>query len=150
MQKARAAVQPPEIMGAEDPKAETEPLFTHGYDDEVWAQIWKEWQAKGAVIFTPGNGDAGVAAVRHEMQTLLLAINPEHAELLAFFVDCATATSMQVGFVGDSAASGHCGTRASAAGRPFPPCGLRSARGRPRAGQGLARGRGRFGPVRLP
>ena len=94
--KTRLVVQVPDLIGTMDSNTVTAPLYSHGYSSEVWAQIVQEWRAKGAIIFTPGNGDAGIAAVCSETPTLLLAVSPEHTELLSFFIDCATATSIQV------------------------------------------------------
>ena len=50
---------------------------------------------KGMVIFTCGAGSAGNYAIVAQINCLLLAINPQHAEIVAYFVDCETTKSIQ-------------------------------------------------------
>ena len=48
------------------------------------------------VLFTCGSGEAGVQAIQSEKHILMLTISPQHAELVAFFIDCENARLIQV------------------------------------------------------
>ena len=74
----------------------SEPLFHNDYHGAVWSQIWKEWSAKGAVVFSPGNGNVAVQAVHDEFPILCLVGNTMHGELLNYFTDCKLATAIQI------------------------------------------------------
>ena len=99
MKKARLLVAQPEIMATATDK-ESEPLFHNDYHGTVWSQVCKEWDAKGCVLWTPANGTAAVQAVHDGRPLLCLASNPQHAELLMYFVDCALASAIQVSICG--------------------------------------------------
>lgn len=49
------------------------------------------------MLFTCGSGEAGIQAIQSEKHILMLTINPQHAELVAFFIDCENARLIQVG-----------------------------------------------------
>ena len=46
-------------------------------------------------------GGVAVAAVHHQVPVLCFAINPEHASLVIYFVDCAIATAIQEQYPGN-------------------------------------------------
>ena len=50
---------------------------------------------KQGILFTSGNGTAGVQAVQEEFSVLLLARNEEHVQLLEYFLDCSVAMALQ-------------------------------------------------------
>ena len=52
-------------------------------------------RVKGMVIFTCGAGSAGNYAIAAQVNCLLLTVNPQHAEIVAYFVDCETTKSIQ-------------------------------------------------------
>ena len=70
-------------------------MFSNDYHPSVYSACWKEWKAKQAILFTPGNGTAGVQAVQEEFPLLLLAMNEEHSQLLEYFIDCSVAMALQ-------------------------------------------------------
>ena len=80
---------------------ELEPLFLSDYHGSVWAQIVLEWGAKGCILYTPGNGTGACQAVVHEIPTLCLALNPQHAELISYFIDGYLARAIQVHWAGN-------------------------------------------------
>lgn len=99
--KTRMLVDVPACMAsgsqaAEVDQKEWEPLFHNEYHPVLWAQVWSEWGARGAVVFTPACGSCAVQAVNDEYRVLLLALNEQHAEMLTYMVDCGIATAIQV------------------------------------------------------
>ena len=50
---------------------------------------------KGMVVFTCGACSAGNYAILAQINCLLLTLNPQHAEIVAYFVDCETTKSIQ-------------------------------------------------------
>ena len=97
LKEARVLISAPACQGdiKSDPKTDVL-LYRNEYDASVYSAVWNEWGARRGVIFTPGNGIAALEAVQREFPLLNLAMNPEHAELLQFFVDCALAMAIQM------------------------------------------------------
>ena len=74
---------------------DSEPLFLQDYHERVYRQAWKEWNARGAVAWTLGNGNIGIAAVMEELPLLGLALNPTHASVSTYAIECALANALQ-------------------------------------------------------
>ena len=74
---------------------DSEPLFLQDYHEHVYRQVWKEWNARGAVAWTLGNGNIGVAAVMEELPLLGLALNTTHAAVATYGIACALANALQ-------------------------------------------------------
>ena len=74
---------------------DSEPLFLQDYHERVYRQAWKEWNARGAVAWTLGNGNIGVAAVIEELLLLGLALNTTHAAVATYGIECALANALQ-------------------------------------------------------
>ncbi|CAK0911824.1 unnamed protein product [Prorocentrum cordatum] len=114
LKESRLLITAPACLAADVPQADPKtdaPLFSNEYHADVYSQVdslfdldpsvdatcvWAEWEAKRAVLFTPGNGIAALAAVQREFPLLLLGLSAEHVQLLEYFVDCGIAMAMQV------------------------------------------------------
>lgn len=89
-------VSPPSVLAGLSADTDSwEPMFHNDYPSGVWTQIREEWGASGTIVFTPGNGCSAIWSVLTEKPTLLMALNPTHAELMMYFVDSGLAESMQ-------------------------------------------------------
>ena len=96
LSESRAIIAAPALFGDEERSPEDEEvLFSNDYHGSVWSACWREWGAKQGIVFTPGNGMAGVQAVQEEFPLLLLGMNEEHVQLLEYFVDCSVAMALQ-------------------------------------------------------
>ena len=73
----------------------SEPLCHMDYHMDVWRQISTEWAASGAVLWTFGNGMGALAAIEHEIPTLVFVFNDPHLAIAEYMVDRRLAIDMQ-------------------------------------------------------
>ena len=72
-----------------------EPLRHLDYAVDVWRQIFREWEADGALLWTFGNGMGALATIKHDIPALVFVDNDPHLEIATYIVDLHLAIEMQ-------------------------------------------------------
>ena len=92
----RVLIKGPDLITSVTDTEDAEPLFHQDYHPTVYRQAWREWGARGAVVWTIGNGTPAVAAIMEEIPQIGVALNEHHASVATYLTDCAVANAVQV------------------------------------------------------